>query len=253
MQSRPLPIPAVIETGVTPHTLRELEPMAIMQVHITKAGKSAVLPVNTDDFSEDIYHEIVAAGLSVLLNSRMSKVGAVTKLEGDDLAGAQAKALAIASENLAKLADGTYKFPGQKAKSPEKREVLNEAIRLARDVVRDALRAANVTISHVAAKDITAAAKQLVDTDATYIAKAKENLARRNEVPTGIDIAALGLVADPSKVAKAEAAKEARKNGPISAKQAGQVQARTTKSKPKADAGAVLAGLSQGVAVQHVH
>lgn len=223
-------------------------------IHITKAGKSAFLKVDDALLSDDMLAAVIREGLKACLNAKMTKITGMKDLEGEALAKLQADAMEIAKKNLAALADGTYKFPGTKAKATAPREVQNEAIRLAREVVRDALRAANITISHVPAKDITAAAKALVEQDESYLRKAEENLAKRKETPSvGIDLAALGIRPDPEKVAKAEKAKAERNERAktLSATQAGKTKARTTKAKPKASAADVLAGL--GASKSHDH
>lgn len=220
--------------------------MATFKIPVLKAGKGVMVDVDDSVFTDETIYHLIQEGLKATLNSRMAKVGAVTKLEGTELAEANAKALSIANENLTALAAGEFKFAGTKAKGAEKRDVLNEAMRVAREHVRNMLKAAGYTISHFPPKDITAAAKQLIETDETFIAKAKETLAVRAAEPVaGIDLTALGLKPDPAKVAKAEAAKETRKQN-LSAAQAGKVKARTTKSKPKASVGEVLAGSAQG-------
>lgn len=219
--------------------------MAIVQVPIAKAGAEAQVEVNTDSFvNDEIYLAIFAEGLKACLNSKMAKVGAVTKLEGDDLAKAHALALEIANKNLAALLDGTFKFPGQKSKTPEKREVINEAMRLARDFLRDQIVASGMKVSHIPPKDITAGAKNLVEQAEKgtlqagvpdVLAQARENISRRTEVPaTTIDLSALGIHADPEKVKKAEDAKAKRKET-LSAAQAGKTKPRVAaKAKPTA-------------------
>jgi hypothetical protein len=227
--------------------------MAIVQVPIAKAGTEARVEVNTDAFvNDEVYLAIFAEGLKACLNSKMAKVGAVTKKEGKDLAEAQALAMDIASKNLAALLDGTFKFPGQKAKTPEKREVVNEAMRLARDFLRDQIVASGMKVSHIPPKDITAGAKKLIETDPSYLERAKENISRRSEAPaTTIDLSALGIHADPEKVRKAEEAKVARKSQ-LSAAQAGKTKPRATatKVKPPADLTGVLASASVSGRVQ---
>lgn len=225
--------------------------MANVDIHIAKAGKSAVVTVDTDGFSDETFMNILKEGLKACLNAKMSKIGPVTKLEGTELEKAQSAAMEIARRNLSELSAGAFKFPGTKTKTTESRDVLNEAMRIARDVIRDQLRAHNITISHVPAKDITAAAKSLVEKDPKYIAQAKEALASRTAVPTDlIDLDSLGLKPDPAKVEKAAKAKETRKEN-LSKTQAGKVKGR---SKPSATPAAVLAAVtgSGPRAVPHV-
>lgn len=221
--------------------------MAILQIKIPKGGKDATLSVNSDEFTDDeVYANIFKLGLETALNLRMSKVGPVTKLTGAELDKAHASAMTIASENLIALKSGEFKFPGAKAKSAEPREVINEAHRLAKEFIRDQIKASGYTVSHIPPKDITAAAKALVDKDTTYIERAKESLAARKAVPTStIDLAALGIRPDPVKVEKAAKAKEERNTRAktLSKTQAGKVAPR---AKPKAPVEAVIAAASQG-------
>ena len=259
------PIPAMTLPhggNTTPHHESD-DTVMLHKIHITKAGKSAYIDVDDSVIPEEVYAKIIAEGLKVCLNAKMTKITGMKDLEGEALAKLQADALAIAKKNLTSLLDATFKFSGTKAKSAEPREVINEATRLAREFVRDELKAQGITISHVPAKDITAAAKALVDAEDVYgfKAKAKEALAKRAEAPAPhIDLAALGIRPDPDKVAKAEAAKakNTERLKTLSAKQAGQtkkVAGKATKSKPTASAADVLAGLhgstSPGANVTH--
>jgi hypothetical protein len=98
------------------------------------------------------------------------------------------------------------------------------------------MKAAGMKISYVPAKDITAAAKELVAADPSIIAEAEANLAKRAETPLPIDIKSL-VQEDATLKAKGEAKKaEAAKNKPLSAKQAGLVKGRKAKAKPEAEA-----------------
>ena len=76
-----------------------------LSIPITKA-KGQSIEVDPSELSDDVYQYILTEGLKVVLNARMAKVGAVTKLEGKDLAAAQAAAMKIANENLADLKAG---------------------------------------------------------------------------------------------------------------------------------------------------
>lgn len=220
--------------------------MANHSIRIPKAGKDAEISVDDAQFDDGTLLAIIKLGIETAMNTKMSKVGPVTKLSGTKLDEAHALAMKIANENLTALKSGEFKFPGAKAKSAEPREVVNEANRLAKEFIRDAIKAANITISHVPPKDITAAAKAMVDKDPSWHEKAKESLAARKAVPTStIDLSALGIVADPAKVAKAEKSKAERNERAkgLSAKQAGKVAPR---AKPKADADTVIAGVVAG-------
>lgn len=209
--------------------------MGILKIEITKAGKRQ-MEVDTDALPEPIYAAALAAGLKLLLNAKMSKI-TTAKLEGDDLAKAQSDAWAKAEENLAAMHDGSYKT-GRAAAATDAsgkkvpQVVMTEALRIAKNMVKDQLRKANIRISHVEAKDITAAAKEFLTADPSIIEKAKEAVEARQAAPAPIDIAGL-IHESPALVAKADAEKAERK-ATLSAKQAGKVAPR--KAQPQGSA-----------------
>lgn len=206
--------------------------MATLNVPITKAG--AALSVDTDALPEEAFRAVVEAGLKALLNLGMSKI--LTKgLEGDKLSEAQAAALAKATENLDNLKAGKVKRGRSTAKDANGNKVsgpvMTEARRLAKEVVKNEIRAAGMKISHIEASVITKAANELIAADPSFITKATENLEARSQVKTTINISTL-VHESPKLVAKAEKAKAERKTQ-LSAKQAGKVAPRKSR-----DAGA---------------
>lgn len=237
--------------------------METIRVPIAKAGKGAFIDVDQavlESLSEADYRAVIAEGLKACLNAKMSSVGAITKMDGDELAEAKAKAMSIARKNLKDLTEGNFKFPGAaKAKADQPREVMNEAVRSAREVIRSALRAAGVPTAEWKAKDITEAAKLLVDRDPSYITKAKETLAKRVEAPAPtIDLEALGIHVDHEAIEAKKAATKAKRKETLSAAQAGRTKkAATTKSKPKASPADVIASMTSPAAgprpAGHVH
>ena len=137
--------------------------MSTMNIKVTKAGKS--LEVDLQELPDEAYQFVLQKGLEALLNARMSKV--LTKdLEGEKLAEAQARALEIAEENLANLKAGkiTKARGGAKDANGNKvaANVMTEARRLAKEVVKNEIRAAGMKISHVEASVITKAANELI-------------------------------------------------------------------------------------------
>jgi len=204
-------------------------PMNIFEVAVAKAGKNAKLSVDVSQLSDDMYELVMAEGLKSILNSRMSKVGPVTKLEKEgkteELAKEQDLALKIAQDNLTKLLAGEIKAKSKVSKSDLPREVITEARRIARDIVKNQIRAAGGKPSHYAAKDITLAADEFIKADPSIVAKAKENLANRAGIKPGVDISTL-IKESPVLVAKAKAKSEANNAPGLSAKQAGMIPAR---------------------------
>ena len=206
--------------------------MATLNVPITKAGSS--LSIDTDSLPEESFRAVVEAGLKALLNLGMSKI--LTKgLEGDQLSAAQAAALAKATENLDNLKAGKVKRGRATAKDANGNKVsgpvMTEARRLAKEVVKNEIRAAGMKISHIEASVITKAANELIAADPSFITKATENLEARSQVKTTINISTL-VHESPKLIAKAEKAKAERKTQ-LSAKQAGKVAPRKSR-----DAGA---------------
>lgn len=199
--------------------------MAIMQVPVTK-GKG-VVEIDTDSLPEAVYAEALLQGLKTLLNRGQSKI---TVAELGDAETVKREAMIAAEKQKGKILAGDIKFSGKSKASKVSGAVNTEAMRIARNRVKDAIKAAGMKISHVKASEITAAAKELVAADQTIVAEAEANLAKRAETPMPIDIKAL-VKEDPKLVAKAEAKKaEAAKDKPLSKTQAGLVKGRKAKA-----------------------
>lgn len=209
--------------------------MTSVSIPILKAGKDAHLDVDTDAIPQDMYALALIEGLKVILNSRMSKVGAVTKLDGEELTKAHAKAMEIANENLTKLMSGDIKSKGKATKSDIPREVMTEARRIAREMVKNEIRKAGMKPSHVAASEITKVADEFIASDPNILVQAKENLAKRAHLSAASEteeqakatLAKFGVSESPKLVAKAaKAAADKKAKAPLSAKQAGKVAPR---------------------------
>jgi len=206
------------------------------QVPISKAKRS--IEVDESDLSDEMFKLVVAEGLKVLLNAKMSTIKTTGK-EGEELANLQAEAYAKAETNLSDLKAGkvskgraTSKITkdGKKIAGP----VLVEARRRAKEIVRNELRAANVRISLVAASDITKAANAFLETDAgqQIIVDAEAAIAARAGVKSGLNI--LDMVKEsPILVKRAETEKAERKSV-SSAKQAGKPKVRASGKVPPA-------------------
>lgn len=206
--------------------------MAIVKIPVLKAGKDATVDIDTDALPQDMYALALMEGLKTLVNARMSKVGAVTKLEGEDLTKAHAKALEIAKENVTKIMAGEVKSKAKSAKSDVPRDVMTEARRIAKELVKNEIRKAGMKPSHVAASEITKVANEYIASDPTILVQARENLAKRADIKVSASeseakaaLAKFGLSESPKLKAKAEAAASAKKST-LSAKQAGKVAPR---------------------------
>lgn len=205
--------------------------MAIITIPVTK-GKGVVV-IDSDALPQAVYAEALLQGLKTLVNRGMSKV-TVKDLGSED--EVQKEAMIIAGKNVEAVLAGNIKFSGKAKSSKVSGATTTEAMRIARIRVKDAAKAAGMKISYIPAKEITAAAKELIAQDATIIEEAEANLKAREATPVAIDIKSL-VKEDASLVAKGEAKKAKEKaDKPLSAKQAGQVKGRKAKPAQQASA-----------------
>ena len=202
-------------------------PQTLMSIPL-KNGAGSV-DVDTSKLPDDVYREVLLQGLKVLAERAMSKI---TKEAYPDEGERKAAIKAKAEANVQDMYEGKVKITGVAKAKKASGAVMTEAMRLARNLVKDAMKANKIKISHVKASEITAAAKELIESDPSIVTKAEENLKAREATPIKIDIAKL-IHVDPTLVAKDEAKKAAAKaDKPLSAKQAGKVAPRAKGSKP---------------------
>jgi regulator of protease activity HflC (stomatin/prohibitin superfamily) len=208
--------------------------MAVVQVPVTK-GKG-VVEVDTEKLPDDVYTEIVMQGLKTLVNRGMTKV-TIKDLGSDD--EVRKEAAIIAQKNVDKIYAGDIKFSGKATKTKVSGVVQTEAMRIAKERVKDALRANGYKLSNIKAAQITAAAKVLLSQDDTIIAQAEAAIEARKAAPMPIDIKS--LVQEDAGLAAKNAAEAAEKKADrqLSATQAGKVKGRKPKSKPAAEHSAV--------------
>lgn len=198
--------------------------MSVMAIAVTK-GKGTV-DLDPDTLPIEVYAEALRLGLKELVNRGMSKI-TVAKLEGEELAKANLAAMEKANENAEAIKAGKIRYTGQKSATKASGEVMTEARRIAKNIVKDEIKKAGGKISHYEAKEITAAANQLIEAQPEIIETAKANLEARKAAPVKIDIASL-VKESPKLVAKAAEnnAKKKANAGTLSAKQAGMVAKR---------------------------
>jgi len=108
--------------------------------------------------------------------------------------------------------------------------VMTEARRLAKEVVKNEIRAAGMKISHVEASEITKAANEIIASDPSYIETAQANIEARTAKVVSVNIKS--LVHESPKLVAAAAKRKAESAVQLSSKQAGKVAPR----KPKAEA-----------------
>ena len=217
-------------------------------IPITLKNGAGVVEVDTSKLPDDVYREALLQGLKVLAERAMSKL---TKEAYPDEDERKAAVKAKAEANIQDMYEGKVKLTGANVVKKASGVVMTEAMRLARNLVKDRMKAEKIKISTVRASDITAAAKAFIEVDPSIIATAEANLKAREATPIKVDIKSL-IKADPALVAKAKAKADAAKaEKTLSAKQAGMVAPRA-KAKPKADVETVIAAQSHNHA-PHVH
>lgn len=212
-------------------------PNNVMRIPVTKSG--GTVEIDTSAIPQDVYEAALAEGLKALVNKGMSKI-TLKDLEGADLAKAKAAAQAKAEDNAKAILDGSIKLPGRKSRTKEPAEVMAEARRLAKNLVKDELKKANIRLKDVASKDLTAWAKNVLDSNPELIAEARANVEARKESKLAGTINLKGLVGASFDTLKAEGeaakAKAVERGKQLSAKQAGMPAKRKAKPAQQATA-----------------
>ena len=127
-----------------------------------KNGAGSV-DVDTGKLPDAVYREALMQGLKVLAERAMSKI---TKEAYPDEAQRKAAIKAKAEANIEDMYAGKTKITGEAKVKKASGAVMTEAMRLARNLVKDAMKANKIKISHVKASEITTAAKALLESDA---------------------------------------------------------------------------------------
>ena len=208
--------------------------MNVIDIPISK-GKDLFFPVDLDEimgeeFPADVYREIIFQGLKQVMNRGFSVQESAKKMSEAEQAKHNATLLKIAEENMEKYRKGEIRVSGGKAKTKGlARAIMTEATRLAKVIVKDGIkRAGKVKVSHVAAREITALAKQYLETEAgqELIEEATATVKGREKAEikvVGIDFAA--IKADPELVKKSKGKNAKPKAEGVIAKAKPQAQA----------------------------
>jgi hypothetical protein len=204
--------------------------MSELKIAITKA-KGEFVTIDSDKLPDDVFKEALMLGLKTLVNRGTSKI--TKALYENDEEKLKAAAIAKANEQVELIMTSKIRFTGAKKAKGASGAVMTEARRLAKNLVKDQIKAAGLKISHYEASEITKAANALLESDTgpSIIEQAKANLAERENIKPALDITAL-IAPSAKKVAAAEAKKAEKK--PLSAKQAGKTAPRAKKGKAAA-------------------
>jgi hypothetical protein len=196
---------------------------AKMMIPISK-GTELFLEVDPnwlmDNLPTDALKEVLFQGLKQVLNRGQSKIGSSKGLEGKKLEENNKALKAKAEETYEAMVKGEIRVTGGKAKTKSSnRAVQAEAMRLARALVKDAIkREGKVKVSHVAAKEITAAAKEVLEGDygPEIVAQAEATIKARekeeSKISGAIDLSS--IKADPKLVKASEEKKAKPKKAP---------------------------------------
>jgi len=189
--------------------------------------------VDTALLPNEVYKEVLIQGLKAIAERNMSKL---TKEAYPDEGQRKQAIHDRAMENVQAMYDGKIKITGAAKVKKASGAVMTEAMRLARNLIKDAMKANKIKISTVKASEITKAAKAYIETNPGLIATAEANIKAREETPMTLDIKSL-IKVDPELVAKDEAKKaKAKADKPLSKAQAGKVAPRAKGTKPGAGA-----------------
>lgn len=212
--------------------------MAIFAVPVTKA--KGVVEIDTGNVPEDVYREAVFQGLKVLVNRGASTL---KKEDFNDDEAYRAAATEVANKQVAAILAGDIKPSGAPKTVKASRDVMVEARRLAKEMVKDYIR--NVMKqrpSHYSPKEMTRLTERVLQDQPSIIETARANIEARTAKPLEINLGT-DLAPDPARVekAKATAAARAKKNkttdaGTLSATQAGKAKPRAKGDAPRPQA-----------------
>ena len=189
-------------------------PAMFIKVPIVKATRKndpSWAEIDLNALPDDVVKEIYLQGLKTLLNRGMSKITG----EKDDKS--VAAVMEIAAKNVEDLYAGKVRMSaGVRTKITG--AVKTEAMRIARQIIKDGLKAAGLKVGHYKASDISAAAAEFLDSEdgREVWEEAKQTVEKREaEKKTSVGKSAkdlaITLKADATLVKKAEEAAAKRK------------------------------------------
>jgi hypothetical protein len=184
--------------------------MATFEIPITKAGKRLIsIDTGKDTMPDEVFRAVVFEGLKHFANLGTSK------LKKDDFAKIEdfeAAAWEVAQAQVAKMYAGDIRKRSAAPKVKGAGIEMTEALRLAKLSAKEQYKVLAATdktlprMSHIPAKQWTESAKAMIQADPdTWLAAARESLARTRSGPPIDKELFAGLKADPKKVAAAKA------------------------------------------------
>jgi hypothetical protein len=173
----------------------------VLRIPVVK-GKT-YLEVLPDDMPIHVYTEALVLGFKQILNRGQTKV---TKEAYPEPEALKAKAMEIAEATLENMYAGKIRVAGGTSKSDKvPREIMTEARRIARNLVKEELKRSGVKVSYIESSEITKAANALLASDPDILAQAEEEVEKRAKTKVKIDISSIPV--SEKKVKAAEARK----------------------------------------------
>ena len=200
-----------------------------------KGGCGSVTLEDADALPIEMYRLIFQTGLDTLVNSvgMSKKLPGITKLEGADAEKAKEAVRKQAKENIQALLDGSIKVRGKTTGAAKvSGAVETEALRLAKDMVKDHIRSQGQKIGAYKASEITKAAKDVLRDNPSLLKKAEANLKDRENAASNTKSLDLGKLFG-AKASSDEVKAKPKGEGLKKAREAKEEKAGTaTKTKP---------------------
>ena len=187
----------------------------LMTIPISK-GKNLTIDIDinalADDLPPDVYREVIYQGMKQVLNRGFTKETSAKAVPEREVEATNAALLKVAEKNLEAMKAGEIRITGGKAKTKGvERAVMTEAMRISKAIIKDGIKKeGKVKVSHVAAKVITALAKEYLEGDngGAIVEMARANLKEREQKESAIKLDLSKVVADPKLVAASKTKKE---------------------------------------------
>jgi hypothetical protein len=186
------------------HMSTEAEPQekTVLRIPVVKA--KTYLELIPDDMPIHVYTEALVLGFKQILNRGQTKV---TKEAYPEPEALKAKAMEIAEATLENMYAGKIRVAGGSAKSYKiPREVMTEARRIARNLVKEELKRSGVKVSYIESSEITKAANALLASDPDIVKQAEEEVEKRARTKVKIDISSIPVSEKKVKAAEAKKA-----------------------------------------------
>jgi hypothetical protein len=188
----------------------------VLNIPVVKA--KGTIQIETGKLPEHVYREAMVLGLKVLVNRGQTTL---TKEAYPQPSQLREASMERAEATLKAMYAGKIRVVGGAKSDKVPREVMTEARRIARNLVKAQLKQAGVKISYVESSEITKAANALLAADPSILEQAKEEVDNAQKKKVEIDIASIPISQKKMKAAEAKKADKV-----LSAKQAGKVATR---------------------------